>query len=126
MAGVEPPPDFFGKPWKAWLDDAEAHHRKNEFYRELAPKLVRPTLLVDTFVRTDGIIITGASFEGACIVLRALNLLDHVSQLHCELTMVGKAEFLNHFDTPGIVFEDSPTIARYLKEHTEWMVCLAL
>jgi hypothetical protein len=30
--GVEPPPGWWGKPWKQWLDSEAAHSAKNEVY----------------------------------------------------------------------------------------------
>lgn len=128
MAGVEPPPDFFGKPWKAWLSDEDAHRRKNLFYEQLAPAMIHPTNIVDIYRRTGGAIITGASASAVRTVLRAIGLipLPPAAEVHMELDMAGKAYVLNEKADTGIVFEDSPEIATYLMENTQWQVCLVL
>lgn len=128
-AGVEPPPDFFGKPWREWLQDEEVHRLKNAYYAQFCTKHIKPTRLVDLYYRTGGIVITGASREAAEVVMTTIGINPEI--VSCELSMVQKAEYLNNFTRltktePGIVFEDSINIANYLKEHTTWTVCLAL
>jgi hypothetical protein len=120
--GVEPPPDFFGKPWREWLTDAALHEAKNQVYREIAPHYIKPTPLVKLFKLTGGMIITGASAEAANVVLRALHL-SRPRYLYTQLNMQDKANVLNLHGEEGIVFEDSITIADYLKEKTRWTVC---
>ena len=41
-AGVMPPPGYWGKPWREWLDDELAHARKNAIYEEIANELILP------------------------------------------------------------------------------------
>lgn len=123
--GVEPPADFFGLPWKAWLKDAELHAAKNRVYREIAPQYIRPTKLVELYRLTGGIIITGASENAARTVLSALDI-NSSPEMFCELDMFAKSRVLNEYGEHGIVFEDSPTICAYLKETTQWTVCRVL
>lgn len=121
--GVEPPEDFFSKTWREWLNDPKLHKRKNEEYLGLVGHMVRPTQLVKLFKLTGGIIITGASQVAATAVIDAINISP--TSTFCELTTQGKARVLNALG-PGIVFEDSVSVANYLKENTKWKVCLAL
>jgi hypothetical protein len=84
---------------------------------------VRPTRILDIYLRTGGIIITGASREAAEMVMYKIGITGPV---HCELSKQQKAAVLNAHGLGGIVFEDSLINATYLKEHTEWTVCLVL
>lgn len=122
--GVEPPPDFFGKPWREWLNDEDLHRRKNEVYAEYVRTHVKPTRLVDTFKKTGGFIITGASYRAAHMVMSSIGI--ELAFVYSELTMHDKATILNMFDAPGIVFEDSQSIADHLRENTSWTVCRVL
>lgn len=123
--GVEPPENFFGKPWREWLTDSALHDRKNAIYPQYVRKYVRPTHLVDTFKATGGLIITGASNEAARIVLDSIGLEDAI-MVFSELSMQGKANLLNGLSEEGVVFEDSEIISAYLKENTKWTVCRVL
>jgi hypothetical protein len=128
-AGVEPPSDFFGKPWREWLQDEEIHRLKNAYYAQFCAKHIIPTKILDLYQRTGGMIITGASREAAEVVMTAIGINPEI--VCCELSKTQKVEYLNDFvrltgTAPGIVFEDSPAIAKHLKEFTEWTVCLVL
>jgi len=78
---------------------------------------------MDIYLRTGGFIITGASRDAAEMVMFKIGV---TAPLHCELSVQQKAAVLNAHGINGIVFEDSLINATYLKEHTEWAVCLVL
>lgn len=122
--GVEPPEDFFGKTWREWLHDPVKHHQKNEVYLKMMNK-VQPTSIVDLFEQVGGIIVTGASAAAAYAVLQRLDMAREPERVFTELNTKQKAECLNGRGF-GIVFEDSPDVAKYLKENTSWTTCLVL
>ena len=104
-AGVEPPSDFFGKPWRNWLQDDAAHRLKNELYLADYVRLVKPMPMAELFKQVGGVVLTGASAVAADAVLRELGL--RPDGLHAGLTPEQKAALLTDLAPEGIYFDDS-------------------
>lgn len=122
QAGIFPPADFWGKPWKEWLwYDPEAHEKKNEFFAGNA-HLIKPLPIFEIYCRLGGIILTGASKEGAAVTLSALAGGLWFPEIVCGLTAEQKADELNKIADTGIMFEDSLYNVNIIRERTAWKV----
>lgn len=125
-AGVEPPPDFWGRPSKEWLQDNLAHRRKNELYKQLAPLLIKimPAFEIAKQNEKNCIVMTGASRSAAEVVLKSIGLKP--VELHCGLTATEKVEILNKRQDPGIYYDDDLSTIVMVQEETSWETVLIL
>jgi len=119
-AGVEPPEDFWGKPWRAWLSDKRAHDRKNEEFRKPDTlKLVKRLKTMKLFCQDHSIVLTAASATAARVMLDYYDL--RPAALFWELDAEGKVEVLNSHPS-GIYFDDDKSICDMVKRRTSWTV----
>jgi len=119
-AGVEPPKDFWGKPWREWLADKKAHDHKNlEFGKIDTLKTVRRLRTMDLFQQDHSLVLTGASFEAARAVLAFYDL--RPKSLFTELNVQAKVDTLKALE-PGIYFDDDKAVCDAVKEGTRWTV----
>jgi hypothetical protein len=123
-AGLEPPQDFWGKPFSAWSDDWRAHDRKNELYPEMLQKYGKRLPCADLMEITGGHILTGASREATLYALQFLNLSSACLGIYhgCDdAEKFRRLEQLRRFGE-GIYVDDDFRFCRRVKEMTEWTV----
>ena len=119
-AGVEPPHDFWGKPWRAWLSDKQAHDRKNEEFRKPDTlKAVKRLKTMELFCQDHSLVLTAASAPAARVILAHYDL--RPAALFWELDAEGKVEVLNSHPA-GIYFDDDKSICDMVKRRTSWTV----
>lgn len=124
-AEVEPPDDFWGKPWQSWLDDPAKHDLKNTFLHK-HKHLIKPLPILQVFNRLGGVILTGASAIGANTTFQAIELDTRVLEsLYTGKTIQEKADLLNiltRMGKRGLMFEDTKENVTYLRKNTEWQI----
>lgn len=124
LAGVCPPEDWWGRPWREWLRDEVAHARKNVIYQEIAPQLITATKLAD-LCRTNqrkSVVLTGASRPAAEIVLATLAISP--VELVCEMSSRDKVERLKRYVVAGTYYDDDPATIKLVKKETKWKTVL--
>jgi len=119
-AGLEPPPDFWGKPFNAWSDDWRAHDKKNKLYPEMLKKFGKRLPCADLMEITGGHILTGASRDATLYALQFLNL--HVEGIHTDCDDAEKLRQLGQQEEPGIYFDDDYRFCQRVRELTKWQV----
>ena len=118
--GVEMPLDAWGKPWRNWLDDEDAHDAKNYVYPEFLQKFGRPLPLRDLCVANpSSLILTGASKEGASRSLEFLGLDVLDNRFFHSLSRSKKIETLRKItwsQGKGLYFDDDKVTITLLNE----------
>lgn len=117
--GVEPPPDFFGKPWHLWLSDHVAHRAKNRMYPKMFHLVTPlPSLEIYRMIPTaHKTILTGASAESATALCNHFDV--GTTGLETEMTLDDKVRYLATLD-PGIYFDDDTHAIQEIRRRTEW------
>ncbi len=121
LVGVEPPPDFFYRPWKEWLHDEEKHQQKNAVYLGML-KHVKPLPLMSLYhtLICPRLIMTGASKLAAMAIATKFSL-DQRSLIY-ELSVEDKIRRMNAMRS-GIMFEDQLDAATKMRKETQWTIC---
>lgn len=117
-AGVEPPDGFWGRPWREWLDDAAAHERKCAAYPEMLRRHAGELPLMGLLRERGGVILTGASLDGAREVLRLFPVGRQV-ELHTGMTGDDKVRWLLDHD-PGVYYDDDLGFVERVERETKW------
>lgn len=125
-AGVEPPNDFFGKPFSEWYKRADAdivHYNKNKAYMSLL-NLVNPLPLMELYKTLNyPPILTGASHSATTMILKHFQLCPEV--VHTEMSVSKKIRLMLAYES-GIMFEDNQEAAQRMRMETKWTICHTL
>ena len=116
-AGIEMPDEMWGKPWRVWCDE-QTHTRKNAVYSDMLQKHSKPGPLlwmVDK-LKTEALVLTGASSDAVHIVKRILDVSFTV--LGCEQTKEQKVFTLSKLaETQQVVyFDDDAGVISYMNQ----------
>lgn len=133
LAGADPPSDFWGKPWHAWLDDPAVHKRKNEIYRHVAKTLVRPLPFYHFIERLESwhfYIMTAGSPDAVEMLTGHFDALGYASGYFTEVSLADRIEALKALDNAhgtGLYVDDDATTCREIKlAFPDWQVTCVL
>lgn len=119
-AGLEPPPDFWGRTAKEWNCPAEVHRRKNALYPDTLARFGRRLPLADLYDLTGGVVLTGASYEAALAAMWFLGMTVRLDRVFASCTLEVKLETLRRLGGPGLYFDDDPTTCARVREIPGW------
>jgi hypothetical protein len=124
LAGLIPPPNFFGRPVKEWLKttpaNIELHKLKNKFYMEETWKMVEPLPALEIFDRCRGVILTGASQAAARFLCEKFHI-KH-TKLLTGLSVQNKITWMNQEEDAGIYMDDDLTAIQAIARNTRWTI----
>jgi phosphoglycolate phosphatase-like HAD superfamily hydrolase len=119
-AGINPPDDFWGKPFSAWCDANVAHERKNDLYPEMLKKYGKRLPTADLMAETGGHILTGASYDATLYALGFLGLMTVVDCIYDSCDDATKLRQLEKLGESGFYFDDDFRFCQRVRELTKW------
>ena len=115
-AGVEMPPDAWGKPWQSWLKFRHIHEWKNEHYPAMLRQHVK-LLPLWPYAIAGHEIITGASEAAVRVIERYFIVKLNVKRF--SATAQDKIDYLLTIP-PGVYVDDDAETRRLTEEQTKW------
>jgi hypothetical protein len=128
IAGVNPPDDFFGRPWQEWLPAVCMQQGKNinvvrarkrqayaQWVAQHGVRRLAPSFLINEMVKRNSIVsvITGASAENAWLMLDFLGLSPKLVRLNSAAREVKYAWIMKQI--PGhLHIDDDDTLIKAL------------
>jgi FMN phosphatase YigB (HAD superfamily) len=124
VAGVEMPPDAWGRPWKEWLFNSNQHDLKNAAYPSMLEKYGRPLPALDIMRMwwPNTHILTGASPGAANAALDFLHVGRHVG-IDWGMTTRDKLAWLRQEYRPYepcLYYDDDEAFLEEVKKETSW------
>jgi len=119
MAGVNPPKDFWKRPWQSWCHDPEAYEKRDEHYKKCLD-MVTLLPMIEVAKATGGVILTNGSERRVLATIEHFRITGCI--VKCGLNAVQKAEELNKFSSPGVYFDDNWENVAIIRKLTQWKV----
>lgn len=116
-AGVKMPRGAWGKPWREWLNDPEAHAHKQRVYPIALKAHARALPLLQVAVRLNAPVLTGASYDTVAAILETFHVRLDVRLIGA--TAEDKLAWLS-VNPRGTYVDDDARFRERVEEETPW------
>jgi hypothetical protein len=116
-AGVEMPSWAWGLPWRQWLNDQDAHDRKNACYAKMLRRHAHALPLLDYAIDHFSPVITGASCEA---VVAVKYIYPGLNVVLTGATRAQKIAWLRTVTPAGLYVDDDDITLQLVSRETTW------